>query len=69
MAENKVKMVKVKLPKMGKENPDVFISINNENWHIKRGVWVEVPDYVETLLANQEKMETEAEEFAEGYEV
>jgi len=45
-----VKKVKIRLPLQRGEEPDVYVSINDESWLIKRGETVEVPDYVAELL-------------------
>lgn len=45
------KMVKIKLFKDSERyKNDVFVSLNGENYLIKRGVEVEVPDYIATIL-------------------
>lgn len=50
------KMVKVKIPRTRKDEEDVFVSVNLYTCLIKRGEWVEVPDYVEEVLRHQEEM-------------
>lgn len=50
------KMVKIKIPRTKKDQEDVFVSVNMETFLIKRGVEVEVPDYVAEVLAHQEEM-------------
>ena len=45
-----VKRVKIRLPLQRGEDPDVYVSINDESWLIKRGETVEVPEYVAELL-------------------
>lgn len=54
--EDKVKMVKVKIPRVKKDQEDVFVSVNMKTFLIKRGVEVEVPDYVAEVLQHQEEM-------------
>lgn len=66
MAEQKEKMVKVKIPRIRKDQEDVFVSVNMRTWMIKRGVEVEVPECVAEVLKHQEEileatMEFEAE--------
>ena len=39
-----------------REMIDVFVSVNMETFLIKRGVEVEVPDYVAEVLQHQEEM-------------
>ncbi len=47
----KPKMVKVKLFKdNNKYKDDVFVSVNGKRWQIRRGVEVEVPDFVKEVL-------------------
>ena len=50
------KMVKVRIPRTKKDEEDVFVSVNNYTCIIKRGVEVEVPDYVAEVLRHQEEM-------------
>ena len=49
-AKTEVKRVKIRLPLQRGEDPDVYVSINDESWLIKRGETVEVPEYVAELL-------------------
>ena len=60
---NKEAMVKIKLPRGGKNDGDVFVSVNERTWLIKRGVEVEVPECVAEVLRHKEEMEEEAYEF------
>lgn len=53
---NTRKMVKIKLPRERSNQEDVFVSVNMETFLIKRGVEVEVPDYVAEVLQHQEEM-------------
>lgn len=46
----------VKLPRLGAEQEDVFVSVNNRSYIIKRGEKVEVPAFVAEVLAHQEEM-------------
>lgn len=62
-AEAKEEMVKIKLPRIGKNDADVFVSVNERTWLIKRGVEVEVPACVAEVLKHQEEMEEEAYNF------
>lgn len=50
------KMVKVRIPRTKADQEDVFVSVNMETFIIKRGVEVEVPDYVAEVLQHQEEM-------------
>lgn len=59
-AEN---MVKIRLPRNRKEEDDMFVSVNERTWIIKRGVEVEVPECVAEVIRNSELMQEEAYEF------
>lgn len=50
------KMVKIRIPRTKADQEDVFVSVNNYTCVIKRGVEVEVPDYVAEVLQHQEEM-------------
>lgn len=54
--EPKQKMVKVRIPRTKADQEDVFVSVNNYTCVIKRGVEVEVPDFVAEVLQHQEEM-------------
>lgn len=56
MSEAKTKMVKVRIPRTKKDEEDVFVSVNLNTYLIKRGVEVEVPDFVAEVLRHQEEM-------------
>ena len=56
MAEAKQKMVKIRIPRTKADQEDVFVSVNNYTCIIKRGVEVEVPEYVAEVLRHQEEM-------------
>ena len=60
--ETKEKMVKIKLPR-DKNEPDVFVSVNERSWLIQRGAEVEVPECVAEVLRHREEMEAEAYDF------
>ena len=49
------KLVKVKIPRERGNDTDVYVSVNDRSWLIKRGVEVEVPECVAEVLRNQEK--------------
>lgn len=59
----KEEMVKIKLPRITKNDADVFVSVNERTWLIKRGVEVEVPACVAEVLQHKEEMEEEAYAF------
>lgn len=50
------KMVKVRIPRTKADQEDVFVSVNNYTCVIKRGVEVEVPDFVAEVLQHQQEM-------------
>ena len=56
MAEAKQKMVRIRIPRTKQNEEDVFVSVNNYTCIVKRGVEVEVPDYVAEVLRHQEEM-------------
>ena len=62
MADTK-KMVKIRIPRTRADQDDVFVSVNMETFLIKRGVEVEVPDYVAEVLQHKEEMLAQAMEF------
>ena len=55
MAENKQKMVKIRIPRTKADQEDVFVSVNMYTCIVKRGVEVEVPDFVAEVLRHQEE--------------
>lgn len=61
--ENAEKLVKIRLPKSREHEEDVFVSVNERTWLIKRGVEVEVPECVAEVIKNGEAMQEEAYEF------
>lgn len=50
------KMVKIRIPRLKKEETDVFVSVNDYTCIVKRGVEVEVPDFVAEVLQHREEM-------------
>jgi hypothetical protein len=50
-----VKKVKIRIPRTKADEEDVFVSVNMETFIVKRGVEVEVPDYVAEVLRHQEE--------------
>lgn len=52
---NTKKMVKIRIPRTKANEEDVFVSVNMETFIVKRGVEVEVPDYVAEVLTHQEE--------------
>ena len=49
-------MVKIRIPRSRKDQEDVFVSVNDYTCIVKRGVEVEVPDFVAEVLRHQEEM-------------
>lgn len=61
------KMVKVKLPKAREgEEPEVFVGVNGKAWRIRKGVEVELPEYVAEVLRNSERADDHLDEFLEA---
>lgn len=54
--KTKEKMVKVRIPRTKADQEDVFVSVNNRTWLIKRGETVEVPECVAEVLRHQEEV-------------
>ena len=50
------KMVKIRIPRTKADEEDVFVSVNNYTCVIKRGVEVEVPDFVAEVLQHHQEM-------------
>ena len=60
------KMVKIRIPRTKSDQEDVFVSVNLRTYIIKRGVDVEVPDFVAEVLRHQEEMLEEIMIFEEA---
>ena len=52
----KRKMVTIRIPRTSPKQEDVFVSVNAYTCIVKRGVDVEVPDFVAEVLKHQEEM-------------
>ena len=52
----KEKMVKIRIPRIKANQEDVFVSVNERTWIIKRGVEVDVPECVAEVIRHQEEM-------------
>jgi len=50
------KTVTVRIPRLNPKQEDVFVSVNNYTCIVKRGVDVEVPDFVAEVLKHREEM-------------
>lgn len=59
----KPKMVKIRLPLTRAESEDKYVAVNCKSFLIKRGVTVEVPEYVAKVIERQEEMEMRAMEY------
>ena len=53
---SKTKYVNVWIPRVSPKQEDVFVSVNNYTCIVKRGVDVQVPEYVAEVLKHQEEM-------------
>lgn len=62
------KKVKIKIPVTRENSADVYVSVNERSWLIKRGVEVEVPECVVEVLRNQELALEKAYNFNESVE-
>jgi hypothetical protein len=67
-SETKEKMVKIRIPRDRKDEADVYVSVNEREWLIKRGVEVEVPECVAEVLRNQEIALEKADAFNDEVE-
>lgn len=56
MAENAIKTMRIRIPRMSPRQEDVFVSVNDYTCIIKRGAEVEVPEFVAEVLRHQEEM-------------
>ena len=54
------KKVTIRLPVTRDQNDDLFVAINGRTWLIKRGVEVEVPDFVAAAINRHEEALMEA---------
>lgn len=52
----KRKTVRIRIPRLSPKQEDVFVSVNDYTCIVKRGVEVEVPEYVAEVLRHQEEM-------------
>ena len=60
MEKTKNKTVAIRLPKTKELQDDVFVSVNQRSWLIRRGETVEVPACVAEVLKNSEDMAQQA---------
>lgn len=54
---NNVTLVTVKLPLTKDQQDDVYVAVNGKGYQIKRGVPVQVPDYIAEVLERSEEMD------------
>jgi hypothetical protein len=52
----KEKTVKIRIPKFKANQEDVFVSVNDRTWIVKRGVEVDVPECVAEVIRHSEEM-------------
>lgn len=64
--EKTEKKVKIRIPRLKENNDDVYVSVNDRTWLIKRGVEVEVPECVAEVLQHQDEMMETAYEYIEA---
>ena len=63
------KKVKIKIPLVrGESNQDVYVSVNDRSWQIKRGVEVEVPVCVAEVLEHEERQLRAAYDYQDSME-
>ena len=62
------KKYKIRLPKTKEMADDVFVSVNDRSWLIKRGEEVELPECAYEVLRNQELALLHAYEYSEAAE-
>jgi hypothetical protein len=64
---NKEKLVTIKIPRLKKDQPDEFVSVNKRTWQIKPGVEVKVPECVAEVLQHREEMMETIADFEAKY--
>lgn len=64
--EKTEKKVKIRIPRLKENNDDVYVSVNDRTWLIKRGVEVEVPECVAEVLQHTDEMMETAYEYIEA---
>lgn len=64
--ETAEKMVTIKIDRHSKDEGDVFVSVNERTWQIKRGVYVDVPECVKEVLDNAQQAEEQALDFIDA---
>ena len=67
MAKKSENMVRVRLPRaQGDEENFIIVSVNDKGYKIKKGEWVEVPDYIAEVITNSERMRDMNEAYIES---
>ncbi len=64
-ANTKVKKVKIKIPLTRNDKEDYWVAVNGEKYLIKRGEYVEVPDYIAEAIQRSDAMIAESMEYEE----
>lgn len=54
------KMVDIMIELHSPDEKDVYVAVNGEDYLIKRGEHVQVPDYIAEVLHNSQRMRAEA---------
>ena len=49
------KLVRIRIPHTGDDDGDVFVSVNDRNWYIKRGSEVEIPECAAEVRIRREE--------------
>ncbi len=65
MAEKKVKMVPVFIPKESRNDTERFVSVNDESILVQTGKTVEVPEHFAEVIKNSERMARISAEYIE----
>lgn len=60
------KLVTIRLPRERKDQGDLFVSVNERTWLIKRGVDVEVPECVKEVIDNANRQRDAALDYILG---
>lgn len=64
----KEETVRIKLPRVRGNEEDVYVSVNDRTFQIKRGIAVDVPPCVAEVIRNSEMMEEEAATYLDKVE-
>lgn len=58
--DNRTSYVTVLIPMTREQQDDVFVSVNQHTYQIRRGVQVRVPDYIAEVLEHSERSDQRA---------